>query len=170
MTPMPTIHYGFYELVGSSMVKFVVDTIPPSVSSLSVRNMTSDPSGVLLSFDVNETSEVCYSLDDQANVTIAGNTTLTGLSDGSHYLIVYANDSVGNVGKSDVAYFTVNTQPSTSPSPTATSTPTQEPTPSPPSQAESFPPTFLLFAVLPIAAVATAVITYVRKRRESRYE
>jgi len=64
-----------------------------------------------LSFTVDEaTSWIGYSLDGQVNVTIAGNTTLSGLSDGSHSLIVYANDTAGNTGASEIVYFGIKTQ------------------------------------------------------------
>ncbi len=50
-----------------------------------------------------------YSLDGEMNVTIAGNTTLTGVLDGSHHIVVYANDTAGNMGASGTVYFTVDT-------------------------------------------------------------
>ncbi len=43
-------------------------------------------------------------------MTIAGNINLPGLSDGSHSLIVYAKDLAGNIGASEMIYFSVNTQ------------------------------------------------------------
>ena len=39
-----------------------------------------------------------YSRDGQANVTIAGNMTLSDLSEGPRSIIVYANDTAGNMG------------------------------------------------------------------------
>jgi len=48
-----------------------------------------------------------YSLDNEENVTIAGNTTLTNLSEGTHNIIVYANDTSGNMGSSSQVYFTI---------------------------------------------------------------
>jgi len=54
-------------------------------------------------------------LDNQANVTITGDTTLSGLSEGSHSLIVYANDTVGNTGTSETIHFSINTQQEPSP-------------------------------------------------------
>ena len=48
-------------------------------------------------------------------MTIAGNTTLTGLSDGSHSIVIYSNDTLGNMGKSDTIFFEVNTEDSTAP-------------------------------------------------------
>lgn len=50
---------------------------------------------------------VGYSLDGKGNVTVAGNTTLTGLSNGEHNVTVYANDTFGNVYSSQTITFTV---------------------------------------------------------------
>lgn len=63
---------------------------------------------VSLNFTVYKpTSWVGYSLDDQDNVTIAGNTTLSGLSSGLHNITVYANDTFGNTGASKTIYFSI---------------------------------------------------------------
>jgi hypothetical protein len=48
-----------------------------------------------------------YSVDGQANVTVTGNTTLPTLPKGSHELIVYANDTYGNMGSSEKINFTI---------------------------------------------------------------
>jgi len=86
----------------------IIDVTPPTISILSPENKTYATSDVLLSFTVDEsTSWIGYSLDDQANVTITGSTTLTGLLDGSHHVVVYANDTSGNMGASTTVYFTV---------------------------------------------------------------
>ncbi|MDH5374686.1 MAG: cohesin domain-containing protein [Candidatus Bathyarchaeota archaeon] len=88
------------------------DTIPPSVTIISPQNTTYATSSVPLTFFVNaSTSWIGYSLDNEANVTIAGNTTLTSLSDGCHNVVVYANDTFGNMGNSGKIYFTVDTTP-----------------------------------------------------------
>jgi hypothetical protein len=90
----------------------LVDVNPPTISMFSPQNITYYNSSVALSFAVDDISPVSwmgYSLDGQANVTINGNTTLTWLSDGSHGIIVYANDTAGNMGSSVVVYFTVDT-------------------------------------------------------------
>jgi len=57
------------------------------------------------------TSWIGYSLNNQANVTIPGNTTLTSLLDGVYYVVIYANDTTGNMGASSIVYFTVDTTP-----------------------------------------------------------
>ena len=91
---------------------FVPDTTPPTISIASPENETYPVENVSLTFTVGEsTSWIGYSLDGQANTTISGNTSLTSLLDGVHYVVVYANDTVGNMGTSDVVYFAVDTTP-----------------------------------------------------------
>ncbi len=50
-----------------------------------------------------------YSLDGNANVTSVANETFTDLADGSHFVIVYANDTLGLVGASNMIHFTIDT-------------------------------------------------------------
>jgi parallel beta-helix repeat protein len=89
-----------------------VDTKPPTIYILSPENKTYSVSDVPLTFTVSEsTSWIGYSLDNQTNETISGNTTLVGLSDGSHTIFVYANDTVGNMGSSNMIHFTIQTTP-----------------------------------------------------------
>lgn len=88
------------------------DTIPPSITIISPQNTTYATNSVPLTFFANEsTSWVGYSLNSEANVTIAGNTTLVSLSDDCHNVVVYANDTFGNMGSSKKTYFTVDTTP-----------------------------------------------------------
>ena len=47
-----------------------------------------------------------FSLDGMANVTLAGNSTLTGLAKGMHHLVLYAN-STEDIFASEEVYFTV---------------------------------------------------------------
>lgn len=94
----------------SDIVYFTVDTASPSIEILSPENRTYDTTDIPLNFTVNESvSWTAYSLNGQANITITGNTTLSGLSDGSHILIVYANDIAGNTGASEIIYFSIDT-------------------------------------------------------------
>ena len=98
--------------IGSSdMVYFTIDTTPPSISIVAPENKTYDTADVPLTLTIDDpTSWMAYSLDGQTNVTITGNTTLTGLSEGSHSLTVYAQDTAENIGASEEIYFTVETQ------------------------------------------------------------
>jgi len=101
------IDYQFF-VYGSSMVEFTVDYTSPIVSVLLMENKTYETSDVPLNFTVNEpVSQTKYSLDGQNNVTITGNTTLTGLPSGNHNITLYATDDAGNVGASETAYFKV---------------------------------------------------------------
>ena len=86
---------------------FTVDLSNPQITVLSIENKTYYYSEIPLSFSVNEqVSSVIYCFDGQANVSINGNTTLTGLTEGSHSLTIFAEDMAGNVGFSDTIYFT----------------------------------------------------------------
>jgi hypothetical protein len=95
----------------SKIVTFTVDAISPVVSVLYPENAyvsTENVVDVALNFTVNEpVSNLAYSLDGQANVTVAGNTTLAGLPVGVHNVTVYAWDAVGNVGASETVTFTI---------------------------------------------------------------
>ena len=93
---------------GNSSIKFNVDTSSPEITQLSITNKTYDNQNIPLSFSLNEnTSWIAYNLDNQGNTTLQENITLSGLSEGSHNIIVYANDTFGNMGKSDTIFFDV---------------------------------------------------------------
>jgi parallel beta-helix repeat protein len=117
---------------------------PPAISIVSPENKTYTVNQVSLTFTVSKpTSWIGYSLDGQANITIAGNTTLTGLSDGSHRLIVYAKDRDEKTGTSGTIHFTVaQTQPQPS---------------------EPFPLTWIAVAMAIIAIGIVALLVYFKK-------
>jgi hypothetical protein len=48
-----------------------------------------------------------YRLDNEGVTEVVGNTTLTGLSLGSHNLTVYATNEAGNTGVSQTTCFTI---------------------------------------------------------------
>jgi ABC-type transport system substrate-binding protein len=84
------------------------EVIPPTIIIKSPANATYDVTNVSLIFTVSEPAEwIGYSLDGAANVTITEDTTLTDLSLGLHDIIVYANDTDGNMGASNRVYFTI---------------------------------------------------------------
>jgi undecaprenyl-diphosphatase len=73
----------------------------------SPQNMTYTWSDIPLTFTMyGSRLWIGYSLDGQANVTAAGNTTLTNLPQGPHHIIIYFNDTAGNMHSSDTVYFT----------------------------------------------------------------
>jgi len=50
---------------------------------------------------------ITYSLDGKTNVSTAGDTTLSGLSYGTHYLTAFPTDKAGNIGILKTVNFTV---------------------------------------------------------------
>ena len=103
----------------------VEDTIPPITTIISPTTQTYHTTSVPLEYKVNEETQwMQYSLDGGANVTLSGNTTLTGLTKTTHTLTIYAKDLNENTGKSTVT-FTVTTSGGVVTGPTGpTSTPT----------------------------------------------
>ena len=90
----------------------VLDNLSPSMLILSPENKPYSMNSTVLNFVVSETCYwIGYCLDGQANVTIAGNTTLPSLVDGSHNIIIYARDNAGNTGVSSKVTFTIDTNP-----------------------------------------------------------
>jgi hypothetical protein len=84
------------------------DLTPPIINILSPENTTYSKDSVSLVFTVNErTTWIGYSLNNQENVTITGNTTLSIQDNGSYNIKVYANDTSSNTGFSQTVYFTM---------------------------------------------------------------
>ena len=125
--------------------------VPPAVHVVSPeQNMTYAAGGVSLTFTVDRpVAELRYSLNGEANVTVTGNTTLTGLVNGVHNVTVYATDSAGNVGASQTIHFTI--------------APEQQQTPEP------FPTALVAVASgASIAVVAAGLLVYFKKRKGSK--
>jgi len=94
--------------VNEQYTPFGYGTIPPAVAVFSPENINYTLNNVSLSFEVNKPAVwMGYSLDGLENVTINGNTTLSGLSNGLHNITVYARDEFENTGVSETVFFTV---------------------------------------------------------------
>jgi hypothetical protein len=106
-----SVFYPKYVSLGYDEVYFTVDDgKPPIISNLSFENKTYNQNDLSLNFTIDESASwIGYCLDGKANITIAGNTTLNGLTEGSHSIVVYANDTARNVGASETVTFTVDT-------------------------------------------------------------
>lgn len=86
------------------------DKTPPEIHILSPENTTYVTPCVPLTFTVNEQTSIPwmgYSLNSMENITITGNTSLIDLPNGAYNIIVYANDTSGNIGSSENEYFTI---------------------------------------------------------------
>jgi len=97
-----------FSAVNEQYTPFGYGTVP-KFAVVSPENKTYTSSNVSLAFTVNKPAVwMGYSLDGQENVTITGNTTIAGLSNGLHNVTVYANDTFGNNGVSQTILFTIN--------------------------------------------------------------
>ena len=100
----------------------IVGNPPPSIAVVSPLNGTYSKILVNVTVSVGALGAgksipwIGYSVDDQANVTLATNVTFSSnliqVSEGQHSLVAYANDSSGLMASSDKIYFTaIGTQP-----------------------------------------------------------
>ena len=142
------------DIIESASTAFKIDNTPPEVSVLSPVNKTYDSPEVPMNFTVNEVVMLIkYSLDKGENVTITGNTNLTGLRNGEHNVRVYATDEAGNTGVSETIFFTI-----------------ELPKPSPTTGPNSIPEPFLTVSVAAASVASVAVfglglLFYFKKRK-----
>lgn len=133
-----------FNITSFSSVNFTINTMPPNVSVLSVENITYGVSDLPLNFAISEpASKISYVLDNQDNVTINGNTTLTDLAKGVHNVTVYAWDAAGNVGASETIYFSM-----------------AEP------QSEPFPTPLVIAPVASVGVVSLGLLVYFKKLKK----
>ena len=190
-------HYGgdSYTYIGKltrNLYFYVYYTPTISLSSIKNKNFTSSDVPLTLCIDKPHVG-LCYSLDGQSNVTISGNTTLTGLQNGEHMVEVYAgfrvyNDSrayfegIGYVGGyqtdwiSTRTFFNVNA-PAPSAVPSLSPSPTQQPTTHPTLEpAQTATPTngdnqtldltpILAISGIAVVAVAVGAVVYFKRRK-----
>ncbi|HEY9757740.1 MAG TPA: hypothetical protein V6C97_21400 [Oculatellaceae cyanobacterium] len=91
----------------STTIYFEISTKQPKIVNLSIKNQTYNQTKIPLNFTINKpTSWIAYTLDNIAQISINGNTTLN-VATGNHTIVVYANDTAGNMGQSEMAHFTV---------------------------------------------------------------
>jgi hypothetical protein len=130
-----------FDMTSISVANFTIAT-PPEVSILSPLNETYDSSEVPLNLAVDKSfSKISYVLDYQNNMTIDGNATLTGLSNGVHNVTLYAWDAAGNIGSSETVTFIV-------------------------AAPESFPAMFVsAVSVASVVTVGAGLLLYRKKRR-----
>jgi hypothetical protein len=121
---------------------FGYGTVPSTIAVVSPTNSTFTSGNVSLAFIVNKSvAWLGYSIDGQENITINGNFTVTGLSNGLHNVTVYATDTYGNEGASVTITFTVDVP-------------------------EPFPTTLVAVAsVATVAVVGVGLLLYFKKRK-----
>jgi hypothetical protein len=161
----------YYVEISSGIISFTVDTVSPTIKLWQASEKTYGTTDVPLNFTVNEpASWIGYSLDGKKMVTITDTVILTrslgrdnycivlsGLSAGSHSVVVYAKDAAGNTGESEALNFTIamEAQPETEQS---------EPELQP-SNPEPFPATLVVASIASVAVVSLGLLVYFKKRR-----
>jgi hypothetical protein len=119
------------------------DNLLPVVTVSSPENKTYEHGNVPLVVTINKpTSLIAYSLDGQPEVTITENTTLSGLTIGTHNLTVTAQDSGGLIGSSGIIQFTI---------------------------AARFPTELVAIGITIAAVVVVGVLAYVKRQSLSAY-
>lgn len=155
----PLVVYGqttYGSNVSTSLV-FCVHA-PPLIDNVTVENQTYAKIARPMLFHVNEAASwIGMSLDGEGNLTIYGNCTLTGLSEGNHTMTIFCNDTFGNMVKSDTIFFTI-TLPSATPTPTPTIEPTLAPSPS--------VPEFPAWIASPVLVAVAAMAAYLAKNKK----
>ncbi len=101
-----------YVPLGYSVVPPVVGVVSPE------QSMTYAAGNISLAFTVDRSAAVLnYNLDGAANMTLTGNTTLTGLAEGAHNITIYATYPVDNTGASQTIHFTIAPEQQQDPEP-----------------------------------------------------
>jgi N-acetylneuraminic acid mutarotase len=114
--------------------------IPFGVSVLSPQNNGTYAFGnISLVFEVNKPAVwMGYSLDGQETVTVTGNTTISGLTNGVHNVTVYAKDAFENTGASETVSFSVEVP---------------------------FPATLVIAPIASVAVIGAVLAIYFKKRK-----
>ena len=142
---------GGYVVAGSVFgnTAFLIKVSPepstqlPVITISSPKGKTYETSDVPLVVVVNKPlSWIAYSLDGQPEVTITGNTTLSGLALGTHNLTVTAQDTRGLVGSSGTIQFDI---------------------------AARFPTEFVAIGIALVAVVIVVFLAYVKRQSLSDY-
>ena len=118
------------------------DGTAPEIVLKSPKNVTYYSSSITLEFSTNESvSWMGYKLDNNTVVEVTGDTTVSGLSLGSHTLTIYATDVAGNTGASETVCFTM-------------------------AEPEPFPAALVATAsAASVAAIAVGLLVYFKKRK-----
>ena len=131
-----------YPLIKPSNISvYLLKTTPPKIALLSPVNQQFNESSVSLLFTLDkQVSWMGYSLDGENNVTVAGNSTITELTNGLHNITVYAEDTFGNIGASETITFNVDVP-------------------------EPFPTTLVIASVIIVTIVVLGLLIYFKKRK-----
>jgi parallel beta-helix repeat protein len=87
---------------------YIFDYQSPVVLVSSPENKTYSNGDLAINFTVSEEiSRTSYNFDGNESIKLQKDTILTGLSEGTHQLTIYAEDAFGNLGSSPTIAFTI---------------------------------------------------------------
>jgi N-acetylneuraminic acid mutarotase len=133
------LNFATPSAVNEQYTPFGYGTIPPVVTVFSPENSNYTSSNISLAFALNKPAVwLGYSLDGMENVTISGNTTLSGLSNGPHNITVYAKDKFENTGISSTISFSVEVP---------------------------FPTTLVTASIASLAVIGVSLLVYFKRRK-----
>jgi hypothetical protein len=89
-------------------VTFNINTVPPYLSLVLPENKTYTVADIPLNFFAAGLPKMYYVLDDQSNVPVVENTTLSGVPDGTHHLTLYGTSESGTMFSTETVFFAVN--------------------------------------------------------------
>ena len=104
-----------YSSASASNILNISDSQPPTIVIYSPENITYTGNSIFLNYSATDDVAVdkCwYQVDGSPNISLPGcaTATISGLEDGSQHIIVYANDSYGNLNYS-IRYFSIASIP-----------------------------------------------------------
>ena len=115
------MYKAFKFFIPGNKITFTITT-PPKLIILLPQNKAYNEPNVTIVFTSDKLLDYAwYSFNDQLNGTANNSSTITGLSNGTYSIVVYANDTFGNNVASETVYFTVEllAVPEPEPFPTA---------------------------------------------------
>ena len=83
------------------------DTTPPKITILSPQNITYANTSIYLEYETENSHIEYYNLDQNRNITISSSILLTNLSEGVHYLTLYAKNIDGKIEASKTVIFEI---------------------------------------------------------------
>ncbi len=149
----------------------ILDAMPPKITIQSPQTNQTYTAAVPLNLLLSEpVTQLILHLDGNKTTLPPQNTTLTGLTNGTHTLTVTALDLVGNPGYTNYVTFNV-IQPTPTQQPTPTPTTSQHPTTNTdaePPQTDPFPTSPVLAAIIVVVIVAAAGLLVQYKKHKRR--
>jgi hypothetical protein len=144
----------------------------PGLSIISpLNNQTYSANCVELSFVVDNplanTTALSYTLDAQGSTNISNNVTITGLSNGSHNITIYATDTPRLVAEPQTLNFTI-TEPAPTQAPTASPTETPVSIPSNAVTLSPSVPELPTWITVTLALATTLIAVAISRKRKER--